>query len=167
MPKTKDSSNKPEPRGLTIFELLSIGLVILATVLWALSSRSNLQKKIYDEQRRARVSVLKEDLSKLVQKDGSFPSNEQFENTESREKLFSDILADYGKDFLNDPKDKSILIGYSAEPEGCAPSSDTPCTKVTVGLTLSSGEEFFKFSVKPGYELEYLKQAAKELQQGN
>lgn len=167
MPKTKDRSKTLEPRGLTIFELLSIGSVILAILFWALGSRSNMQKKLYDEQRRARVSVLKENLSKIVQRDGSFPSDEQFENAATREKLFSDILADYGRDFLNDPKDKSLLISYSAEPEGCAPGSATLCTKVTVGLTLSNGDDFFKFSVKPGYEVEYLKQAAKELQQSN
>lgn len=162
--KKQASSNK-DFRGLTIFEILTILTIVGGAIFWALSSKTGMQNKVYDEQRRARVTTLKENLMTLVNKNGSFPSDEEFQNDDIRKNLFSSYLADYGQDYLGDPKDSQTLITYIAEPEGCLPNTDNPCTKVTVALKLSTGEQFIKFGVKPGSELEYLNQATEEEEQ--
>lgn len=161
MSKTDQNS---EFRGLTIFELLAICAVILGAFLWALSARSNLTNQKLDIERKARVSTLKENLKTYVVANNSFPSDEQFQDEKSRGEIFKTFLIDQGSDALNDPKETSKLISYSAEPEGCAPGTDTICTKVSVGLKLSTGDLFIKFAVKPGEEIKYLKEAA---QSGN
>lgn len=155
------TSNK-EFRGLTVFELLAILAVIGGSIIWALSFRSGLQSKAQDEVRRARVSTLKEHLRYYVSENGSFPSNEQFDNEDTRKKLFSNFLLDQGEDALQDPKDSKQVINYFSEPEGCAPDTGIPCTKVSVSLTLSNGEDFVKFAIMPGKELEYLQKATDE-----
>lgn len=162
MDETRDTTTSRDFRGLTIFELLLIGVVVLGSILWALSVRAGMNSKVYDEQKKARVSTLKENLMSVVEKDGSFPSQDQFQNEDKRKLLFSTFLGDYGSDSLTDPTDKERLITYVAEPEGCAPDTDNPCTKFTVALQLSSGEWFTKFGIKPGKELEYLQETTQD-----
>lgn len=158
MSETKNTPDKKDFRGLTIFELLIISTAILGSILWAVSVRANMQNKVLDEQRRARVTTLKENLMSFVQQNGSFPAEDEFNNEEKRKQLFATYLGDYGQNFINDPKDKSILVSYVAEPEGCSGDSENPCTKITIALKLSNGDQFIKFGVKPGKELEYLNQ---------
>lgn len=148
-----------EFRGLTIFEILVILSIILGSILWAFSFKGNLENKNLDTERKARVSTFKEQLKTYVVENGSFPSDEQFKDKELREALFVSFLIDQGQDALNDPKDSDKLISYSAEPEGCQPDTEKPCTKVSVGLKLSNGEQFIKFAVKPGFEQQYLLEA--------
>ncbi|HRV75845.1 MAG: hypothetical protein H6799_02460 [Candidatus Nomurabacteria bacterium] len=152
-------------RGLTVFELLLIVSVVLCSILWALSTRASMQNKVYDEQRIARVTALKENLMILVDRNGTFPNDEQFQNEEKRKELFNQYLSENGQDFLSDPKDKQKLISYIAEPEECAATFEDPCTKVTIALELSNGDQFIKFGIQPGREGEYLKQASEELKQ--
>ncbi len=154
--KTKDF------RGLTIFELITILAVIGVVILWALSFKGGLQNKADDAVRRGRVSAFKEHLNSYIQENDSYPSTEDFLNDDKRKLLFSKFLSEEGEDALNDPRDKSKLIDYIADPEGCAPGTEVLCNKASVGLTLSGGEEFTKFSIKPGSELEILQEQSSE-----
>ena len=146
-------------RGLTIFEILAILSIILGSIFWALSFKGNLENKNLDTERKARVSTFKEQLKTYVIENGSFPSDEQFEDEQIRKALFVSFLVDQGQDALNDPKDSDKLMSYSAEPEGCLPDTEKPCTKVSVGFKLSNGDLFIKFAVKPGFEQQYLTEA--------
>jgi hypothetical protein len=154
---TKPQQNA-EFRGLTIFEILVIAAVMLGSLFWAYSFRGSLVNKNYDTERKARVSTFKEHLRSYALENGSFPADEQFQTEETRNSLFASYLVDQGQDALNDPKDTDKLMSYSAEPEGCQPFTESPCTKVSVGFKLSTGELFIKFAVKPGSEEQYLNQ---------
>lgn len=161
---TKTPPNKASSkdfRGLTIFELLAILAVISISIAWALSFKGKLENKAFDEIRKSRVSTLKENLKTIYLQTGSFPSSEQFDDEATRKKLFPAFLADQGKDSMNDPKDKGLLISYISDPEGCTGNLENPCTKVALSLILSNGEEFVKFAFEPGKELEYLDEAIK------
>jgi len=156
------SKKTPQPRdfrGLTIFELLIIAVIIFGSVFWAFSARSDMRNKAYDEARKGRVSTLKENLRTFYSENGSFPSSEQFENDDSRKKIFALLLADQGEDFLHDPQDKTMLIDYVTDPEDCDGTETKPCQKVALSLKLSNGEEFTKFALEPGKELEAIEEA--------
>jgi len=155
MPSTKTTKDF---RGLTIFELVTILTIIGLVVLWALSFKGGLQNKADDAVRRGRVSTLKENLNAYILQSDSFPSTEDFLDDEKRKDIFSRLLSEEGEDALHDPRDKDRLIDYIAEPEGCAPETEVPCTRVSVSFTLSGGEEFIRFSIKPGTELEALEE---------
>lgn len=153
------TEQKDDFRGLTIFELLIILAVVLGSFLWAFSARNNLRNQRIDTERKGRVSTLKEHLRSYVIQNGSFPSDSQFQDKDTRDSIFSTFVADQGKEALYDPKKTSQLISYSAEPEGCTATTEDPCTKVSVALELSNGDEYIKFAVKPGEELKYLQEA--------
>lgn len=159
MTGTKKAASSTDFRGLTIFELLVIAVIILGSVFWALSARSGMRNKTYDEVRRGRVSTLKENLRSYYLENNTYPTSEQFEDEKTRKKIFAFLLADQGKDFLNDPKDNNILISYVTEPEGCAGNEASPCQKVALSLKLSNGEEFIKFALEPGKELDAIEEA--------
>lgn len=146
-------------RGLTIFEILVILSIILGSILWAFSFKGNLEKKNMDTERKARVSIFKEQLKTYVIENGSFPSDEQFKDEELRKTLFGPFLLDQGQNALNDPKDSDKLMFYLAEPEGCQPDTEKLCTRVSVGLKLSNGEQFIKSATKPGFEQQYLQES--------
>jgi Tfp pilus assembly protein PilE len=149
-------------RGLTIFELITILAIIGVVVLWALSFRGGLQNKTQDAIRRGRVSTFAQHLNVYITKNDSFPSTEDFLNNEKREDDFAEFLTEEGKDALNDPQDKNKVIDYIAEPEGCARDTETLCTRVSVGFSLSGGEDFVKFSIKPGTEAEAIQSTSED-----
>lgn len=154
--KTKDF------RGLTIFELVTILAIIGGVILWSLSFRGGLKNQTTDAVRRGRVSTFTQHLNAYILQNKSYPSTEDFLNDDKRKDTFGQFLTDESKDALNDPKDKAKLLDYIAEPEGCAPDTDNPCTRVSVGLTLSGGEDFVKFSIKPGTEADALQSTTED-----
>jgi competence protein ComGC len=154
-------------RGLTIFELLTILIIIGGTVLWALSFRSGLQNKAYDETRKARVSTVKEYLKVYILQNGSLPSADQFNDEEQRKGLFADLIADEGEDIFKDPKNPKTIMEYIPDPEDCAPETDNLCNKAALTFTLSDGQDFTKFALEPGKEAEYLQDVLNDEQQNN
>jgi hypothetical protein len=155
---SSSKNQKKEFRGLTIFELAIIIAVILSSVLWALSFRSGLRNETFDAQRKGRVSTVSEYLKVYFLQKGSFPGVDDFEDEETRKIIFRTLLAEEGDDFLNDPKDKNILISYSSEPFGCSPETELICNRASAGLFLSNREEFVRFAFEPGKEAEILQE---------
>ncbi len=161
-----NSKPKKDFRGLTIFELSLIILVIGSVFYWAFANKRNLQNNIQDEIRKARVVAAKEYLRSYILQNNSFPTTESFLDEKTRADIFSDLISDEGQDALKDPKDKDQLIDYSAEPLDCAPDTDNPCTRASLSLILSNGDEFIRFAIKPGTELEQLQTLNQEEQDG-
>lgn len=164
MPKQKEKSTTKQDqdssnfRGLTIFELLLICLVIGGVFLWGFGNRSKLSNQNYDSVRKGRVSAIKENLRYYYLKNNTFPSEAQFQDTEEREAIFSTFIVDEGKEVFFDPQKTDQLATYIAEPEGCTATEEDPCTKVSISFTLSNGDEFYKFAFEPGKEVEYFDQ---------
>jgi hypothetical protein len=171
-PTSKDgpkNTNEAEPkvtkkefRGLTIFELTIILSVIGVAFFWALSLKSSLQNKVYDAERKGRLIALKENLQTYFLQNNTFPSEEQFNDENTRKDILDRYIASNGEDYLKDPKDNSKLILYLPEPEGCKAEEASICNKVSISLDLSNGEEFIQFVVAPGKELELLKETIEE-----
>ncbi len=155
MPTAKSVKTK-DFRGLTIFELLIILLAIGAAIFWGISTKKDLRNQLNDSIRRGRVSALKENLRGYVLQNGSFPSEESYYDEEQRKLIFSSYFLDEGEDALQDPTDSSVLIDYAPTPEGCAPDTEMPCEKVSLGMYLTDGEDFTRFVVTPGKEAELL-----------
>jgi type II secretory pathway pseudopilin PulG len=155
---TKEARPK-DFRGLTIFELTIILSIIGATLFWALSLRSNLQNKVYDAERKGRVAALKEAMHGYFLENNTFPSEESFNDDKTRTGLFNAYSLDNGEDYFKDPKDKSKLINYIPQPEGCTGETGNICNKASISLDLSSGEEFTQFAIEPGKELEFLQES--------
>lgn len=153
MPSAKP---KKEFRGLTVFELSLILLVIGSVFYWAFANKRSLQNNIDDANRKTRVIAAKESLKSYILQNDSFPSTETFLDQKSRSEIFSELLSEEGQDFLTDPKSKDTLMDYVAEPEGCAPATENLCTRASLSLTLSGGDDFVRFAIKPGTELEQL-----------
>jgi competence protein ComGC len=153
-------------RGLTIFELMVILFVISFSLFWGFSAKSKAQKDVNDQLRKSRVSLLKEHFSVYTLENDSLPSQESYDNEETRGLITASLLADEGQDAISDPQDKEKVVTYLAEPEGCAPKTDNPCTKGTFSLTLADGEEFYRFAIKPGSEDKYLQESAQDGENG-
>jgi competence protein ComGC len=158
---------KKEFRGLTVFELSLILLVIGSVFYWAFANKRSLQNNIDDANRKARVIAAKESLKGYILQNDSFPSTEDFLDDKKRSDIFASLINDEGEDALKDPKDKDTLLDYIAEPEGCAPGTDNLCTRASIGLVLSNGDDFVRFAIKPGTELEQLQTLNEEQQQSD
>ncbi len=150
------SKTKQDFRGLTIFELSIILLIIGSVFYWAFTTKRSLQNNLDDALRKARVVAAKEHLKSYIIENDSFPSTEAFQDEEQRKEIFSSLLSEEGEDALKDPKEKDVAVDYIAEPVGCAPDTDNPCTRVSLSLTLNNGDDFSRFVIKPGSELEQL-----------
>lgn len=152
MPKNK------EFRGLTIFELSLILLVVGSVFYWAFATKKTLQNNLDDALRKSRVIAAKEHLRAYILENDSFPSTETYQDDEARKSIFEALIIDEGEDALDDPKIKDLKIDYLAEPAGCAENTENPCTRVALSLTLSNGQDFYRFAIKPGTESEQLKE---------
>lgn len=153
--KSGPNSAREDFRGLTVFELIMIMAVIGGVILWAFSTRSAIRNEVYDETRKGRVTALKENLKLYMALNGTFPSQQQFDEEDSRLTLLAGYISDEGQNAFFDPQKKEELMLYYPEPEGCAATAEDPCELVSLSLQLSTGEEYFKFAVKPGTELKY------------
>lgn len=151
-----------EFRGLTIFELLAILAVIGTVIFWAVSSRSGLENKAFDATRKARITTVKEHLKSYILINGSFPSMEQFEDQEQRKEIFSELITDEGEDIFKDPKDSNITMDYVTDPLECAPETENPCRKASLTFILSDGQEFIRFAIEPGSQLDLLEESLSE-----
>lgn len=156
MNKVKQSGQK-DFRGLTIFELTIILGIILISILWSLNLRSDSKDKVYDAERKGRVTALRENFLAFYAKNNTFPSQATFNDQKQREAILEAYLIENGQDYIKDPKD-SKLIEYLTDPEDCQGTVEDPCEKISLSLVLSNGEDFYKFIVPPGKEAELLQE---------
>ncbi len=164
---SKDSNSNQDHktssfRGLTIFELSLILIIVGGSLFWGLTQKAQTRSKLYDQERKLKVGLLAENLKVYVRENESFPATDKFNDKSRRDIAFSQFLSENGAGVMQDPADANKLISYTAEPENCAETTDNPCTKATLSLRLSDGTEYYRFAIKPGTESQYLEEVNSE-----
>jgi type II secretory pathway pseudopilin PulG len=145
--------NRKWVRVLAIIHILLVGLIILGIIAsLVLSTKTGVQQKARDTERRVDINALQNALEGYKAKTGEYPTFTQMNSSSFRQTNFSSLAADSYKDprGTNDQLSTSPLsnqYSYSPTPTDCTDQGTDKCVAYSLNALLESGGYYTKYSL--------------------